>query len=561
MAKNGTTMPSTYEMDDLKVDNSEGSYTDANINNSPGGVVARHEKLSPIEHDDRVLTRLGKVPVLKRNFAFMSMLGFTCTVMNTWEGELQLFLQSFENGGSAGSIYGYIVVWIGTLCVFATMGELASMAPTSGGQYHWVYMLSPRNCRKFLSYFVGWLAVIGWQSAVAGVAYLSGALIQGVAVMGNPSYEPTAWQKTLLLWASLAFAVFINTVVSSALPKVEGFVLILHVVGFFAVLVPLVYLSPHRNAEQVFTEFMNGGGWQTQGLSFFIGIIAAVFNFLGADGAVHMSEEILNADIIVPRAMVFSVLLNGALGFGILIAILFCLGDVDMALASPTGFPFMTIFEQGVGSVPGAQTMASILVILMLCGTVSVVASASRMTWSFARDRGLPGWVHISKVDPRTSIPIFSVAVTTTISVLLALINIGSSTAFNIIVSLTINGFYGTYFVGNSLILWRRITGQIRPYNRGETGLTNISHDNLSWGPTRIPEPLGTIVNAFGCVYLLIVLFFSFWPTVINPTPDTMNWSSLLFGVTLIFSIVYYVVWAKKVYSGPVLEIDQAVSA
>lgn len=39
----------------------------------------------------------------------------------------RLFLQSFQNGGSAGSIYGFIIVWIGTLSVFATMGELASM--------------------------------------------------------------------------------------------------------------------------------------------------------------------------------------------------------------------------------------------------------------------------------------------------------------------------------------------------------------------------------------------------------------------------------------------------
>ena len=39
----------------------------------------------------------------------------------------RLFLEAYENGGSAGAIYGFIIVWIGTLCVFATMGELASM--------------------------------------------------------------------------------------------------------------------------------------------------------------------------------------------------------------------------------------------------------------------------------------------------------------------------------------------------------------------------------------------------------------------------------------------------
>lgn len=136
--------------------------------------------------------------------------------------------------------------------------------------------------------------------------------------MGNANYTPLAWQKTLLLWASIAFAVFVNTVVSSALPKIEGLVLILHVLGFFAILIPLVYLSPHGSAREVFTVFSNEGGWPTQGLAFMLGMIASVFNFLGmvpaypycnscleiyynlctnsylgADGAVHVSTTYL----------------------------------------------------------------------------------------------------------------------------------------------------------------------------------------------------------------------------------------------------------------------------
>lgn len=39
--------------------------------------------------DERDLRRLGKKPVLKRNFGFMQILGFSCTVLVTWEGILQ----------------------------------------------------------------------------------------------------------------------------------------------------------------------------------------------------------------------------------------------------------------------------------------------------------------------------------------------------------------------------------------------------------------------------------------------------------------------------------------
>lgn len=100
--------------------------------------------------------------------------------------------------------------------------------------------------------------------------------------MNNEDYTPRPYQGTLLFWAAILFAVFINTVVSSALPKVEGLMLIFHVLGFFGILIPLVYLSPHGDSTTVFTTFLNGGMWQTQGLSFMIGLIGPVFNFLGS---------------------------------------------------------------------------------------------------------------------------------------------------------------------------------------------------------------------------------------------------------------------------------------
>ena len=102
-----------------------------------------------------------------------------------------------------------------------------------------------------------------------------------------------------------------------------------------------------------------------------------------------MSEEIQNATVTVPQAMLLSISINGLLGLGMLLAILFCLGNVEEILKFP--YPFMAIFNQAVDSVKGTLAMSSIIVILTLFTTIAVVASASRMTWSFARDRGLPG--------------------------------------------------------------------------------------------------------------------------------------------------------------------------
>ena len=111
-----------------------------------------------------------------------------------------------------------------------------------------------------------------------------------------------------------------------------------------------------------------------------------------------MSEEIENAAITVPRSIITSIIVNGCLGFGILMATLFGLGNIDAVLNSPTGYPYMEIFLQATGSIKGTTAMASIIVALAFCATIGFVATSSRMIWSFARDRGLSFSGFLSKV-------------------------------------------------------------------------------------------------------------------------------------------------------------------
>ena len=128
---------------------------------------------------------------------------------------------------------------------------------------------------------VGWLTLTGWQALAASGGYLCGTLIQGLIELNYPAYVPQNWHGTALYWAAVMFAVLVNTVISSVLPQMEGLILAIHILGFFAILIPLVYLAPHGSPSEVFTLFLNSGNWSSQGLSFFVGLTGIAFSLLG----------------------------------------------------------------------------------------------------------------------------------------------------------------------------------------------------------------------------------------------------------------------------------------
>jgi choline transport protein len=139
----------------------------------------------------------------------------------------------------------------------------------------------------------GWLTVIAWEAGQASVAFLGATVIQGLIILNQPNYVPTRWQGTLLYYVVLACMVFVNTFLARWLPKVEGIFLCFHIVGFFAILIPLVYLGPHGSAKDVFATFINGGNWSSDGLSFFVGIIASVYTFTGSTQVCSKNEPLL----------------------------------------------------------------------------------------------------------------------------------------------------------------------------------------------------------------------------------------------------------------------------
>jgi len=239
----------------------------------------------------------------------------------------------------------------------------------------------------------------------------------------------------------------------------------------------------------------------------------------------------------MPKIMVLTIVINGIMAFGFLIALLFSVGNIDNALSSPTGYPIIEIFYQATGSTKGATVMMCAIIIIAFCSTFGILASVSRLTWAFARDKGLPFSDFFAYVNPYYRIPIRSIGLVTAIVVVLSLINIGSSTALNAIISLSTLALYISYLIPITLLIIKRLHNQpigTGPFTLGRYGLA---------------------VNTAALVYGVFICIFLPFPSFMPVTAVNMNYASPVFGAVLLFSVGYWFARGKSVYSGPIREV------
>jgi choline transport protein len=329
-----------------------------------------------------------------------------------------------------------------------SLAEMASMAPTAGGQYHWVSEFSPPSLQKPLSFFVGWMSTLSWQAGTASGPFLVGTLIQASVIVMYPNYEPKSFHGTLMVIAVTMLVWALNVWGTKSMPMFQNVMLLIHVFGFLTVIIVFWVLSPRASAEVTFTQFSNGGGWSSIGLTLMVGQLSAIYACIckyldhrkllrpylpihpGSDSAAHMSEEIKDAGKTVPRAMIGAYLMNGSLGIVFLVSYMFMITDVTAALEDASGYPHIWVFSQSVGK-GGVVALNTIPIVLIFAGTLTYNLSTSRQTWAFARDNGLPFSSWIGKVNKRLDTPANSVTVTCAITIGLSVINLGSDTAFN----------------------------------------------------------------------------------------------------------------------------------
>jgi amino acid transporter len=201
--------------------------------------------------------------------------------------------------------------------------------------------------------------------------------------------------------------------------------------------------------------------------------------------------------------------------------------SLSYILNAPLAQALPYIYAAVMGDAGGAAALTVLVLVITLFCSISITVAASRCTWAFARDNAIPGARLFSKVDKRHGTPIWALVLTTLVQMVLGLIDLGSSTAFNAFVSVGVIALAVSYGIPIALSMAH--------------GRQGVNHARWTIGPT-----IGWIVNVVSVTWIAFETVLFSMPTAIPVTDSTMNYAIVVFVGFMALSAVWYAVYAHK---------------
>ncbi|GAX76550.1 hypothetical protein CEUSTIGMA_g3996.t1 [Chlamydomonas eustigma] len=259
-----------------------------------------------------------------------------------------------------------------------------------------------------------------------------------------------------------------------------------------------------------------------------------------------MAEESLNASMSAPQGILLGVGFMAIFGWLWNLSLLFCVNDYLYVLDYESGVSseaggsvvaqiFYDAFKQREGSGTGGIVFLLIpLIGAFFCG-ISNLTYVARIMFCYARDGAVPLSHMWTVYNETTQSPLYAVWVTGLLAALIGLPMLGSTVAFNAIISLSTVALNVAYIIPNlARITWGRKRFVPGPFNLG------------IWAYP---------INAIGTVWVIFILVVFSLPTVHPVTGENLNYAGIMLLGTAIVSLLWYgtpYIGAYRWFKGPV---------
>jgi amino acid permease (GABA permease) len=490
--------------------------------------VSAEETTAPgvADADQQRLHELGYAQELRRNMSGFSNFAVSFTIISILSGCLTLYGYGMNTGGPVLITWGWPFVGIMTLFVGLAMAEVCSSFPTAGGLYYWSAKLAPRNAAAW-SWFTGWFNFLGQVAVTAGIDF-GAALFLNALLAIQWNFDTRPWHTIVLLAAILILHGLLNSFGVRLVALLNNVSVWWHIIGVLLIVAVLAIApSHHQSASFVFTHYVNNTGWGSWIYVALLGLLLAQYTFTGYDASAHMTEETRSAAVAGPRGIVMSIVVSLVAGWILLIGVTFAIQNYTGEIGATV--PPAQIFIDALGATGGKLLLLIVIVAQLFCGMSSVTAN-SRMIYAFSRDGALPGSAFWHKVNPKTRTPTNAIWLAAGGALILGLPYLWNNTAYAAVTSIAVIGLYVAYVLPTFLRLRQGDALQRGPWHLG-----------------RWSKPIGIIAVTW--VVIITILFML--PQVSPITAGNFNYTVVAVAVVLGFAGIYWVVSARKWFTGP----------
>ncbi|KAL8913160.1 MAG: hypothetical protein Q9171_001954 [Xanthocarpia ochracea] len=223
-----------------------------------------------------------------RNFSLSSTLALGIVSGNCWTALAGTLTVAISNGGPPGVIYEFIFATLMYAFISASIAELVSAMPSSGGVYHFA-SISGGRFGRLTGWFAGWWNFSAYQFGIPAVSGIAGKQLITMYGLFHPDYTPQAWHTfigyNLVTWITCCVVLFFNR----ALPMIEKLSIVFVIGGVFVTIIvcavmPYVNGKPYASHEFVWRNWENETGWTNNGFVFVAGCLngafVSVFHFI-----------------------------------------------------------------------------------------------------------------------------------------------------------------------------------------------------------------------------------------------------------------------------------------
>ncbi|KAG8415736.1 hypothetical protein J3458_009559 [Metarhizium acridum] len=500
-----------------------------------GTIRQRHPKATP--EADASLELLGIKSDLDRNsFSNLSMLGMAFAIVNTWCAIGTTVNASLPSGGPSSAVWGIVIAGVFNMCSGVSLAEFLSAYPTAGGQYHWAAVASWKSTRRAVSYITGWINLAAWVCLAGANCLLVSGIIMSYGELMYPGFQQRPWQRFLLYIAVDGIALSYNLLANRFLSHLNKYNMFFTLAGFVISLVTiLACAAPNfQSAKFVFGGFINESGWP-DGWAWQLGLLQGAFSVTAYDSTIHMIEEMLNPTRQGPRLIIYAIAMAVITGFGYIAAVLAVIGDVPSAISSSQ--PLLEIYYQATRSKAGSICLMLFPLLSFVLCAIDDMATSARIAYALARDGGMPFNSYFEHVSPTVGAPVAGLLWCFAWDIVLGLVFLGSTSAFNAIISAAVVCFTITYAIPPGINMLRGRC--MLPENRS----------------FKLSNTVGYICNAASVAWTLLTTVLFVWPPTRPVDAVNMNYCVVAFGVIIVIAGSNWILSARKSYHPPTLEL------